>query len=234
MFDHGLDLFTAAEGVAGSIAVIKDSIAKFLLNDSDISGRVRLMESMLSDTSEFVGLILDLASRLRTLEISEHPVAGGVPGFGVRELELRLVRVERDLTDQKPSPNPPSHWEGVAQQTLLDRLTSLEESAVEDVGPAFEKGGQAFNSFGACCRSWLASKAPVSIDYLGHWVDPFSMSSFAEAQTRDANAKLAHKSMLAKAHFSGGSNEASVLFSFSDVLPSLVGSLLMPSSCFRR
>jgi hypothetical protein len=50
------------------------------------------------------------------------------------------------------------------------------------------------------------------------------MSSFAEAQTRDANAKLVHKSMLAKANFSGGSNEASVLFSFSNVLPALVRS----------
>jgi hypothetical protein len=50
------------------------------------------------------------------------------------------------------------------------------------------------------------------------------MLSFAEAQTRDANVKLVHKSMSAKAHFSGGSNMASVLFSFSDVLPSLVGS----------
>ena len=89
--------------------------------------------------------------------------------------------------------------------------------------PAFETGGQAFNSFGDC-HSWLAPKAPGLIDYFGHWVDPFSMSSFAEAQTRDANAKLVHKSMLSKASFSGGSNEASVLFSFSDVLPLLVGS----------
>ena len=80
---------------------------------------------------------------------------------------------------------------------------------MEDVGPAFEIGGRAFTSFGDC-RSWLASKAPGSIDYLGLWVDPFSMSSFAEAQTRDANAKLVHKSMLAKANFSGGSNEASI------------------------
>ena len=95
---------------------------------------------------------------------------------------------------------------------------------MEEDGPAFEIGGRAFNLFGDC-RSWLAaSKAPGSIDYLSHWVDPFSMSSFAAAQTRDVNAKLAHKSMFAKAHFSGGSNEASVLFSFSDVLPSLVGS----------
>ena len=125
MFDHGLDLFTAAEGVAGSIAVTKDSIVTLLSNNSDISGRVRLMESMLSDTGKFVGLILDLASRLRALEISDHPVAGGVSGFGVRELELRLARVERDLTEQKPSPNPPSHWEGVFQQALLDCLTSL-------------------------------------------------------------------------------------------------------------
>ena len=104
MFDHGLDLPTAAEGVSGSIAVIKDSIAKLLSNDSDISGRVCLLESMLSDTGEFVGLILDLASRLHALEIFHPPVAGGVSGFGVRELELRLDRVERDLTDQKPSP----------------------------------------------------------------------------------------------------------------------------------
>jgi hypothetical protein len=50
------------------------------------------------------------------------------------------------------------------------------------------------------------------------------MSSFADAQTRDANAKLVHKSVFAKANFSGGSNEASVLFSFSDLLPALVGS----------
>ena len=107
----------------------------------------------------------------------------------------------------------------------MERLASLEAPAVDDVGPAFEIGGQPFNSCGDC-RSWLASKAPGSIYYLGHWVlnDPFSMSSFAEAQTRDANAKLVHKSMLAKANFSGGSNEASVLFSFSDVLPLLVGS----------
>ena len=28
MFDHGLDLFSAAKGVAGSISGIKDSVAK--------------------------------------------------------------------------------------------------------------------------------------------------------------------------------------------------------------
>jgi len=81
MFDHGLDQFTAAEGVAGSIAVFKDNVAKILLNDSDIPGQVCLLESMLSDTGEFVGLIHDLASRLRALEISDPPVAGGVSGF---------------------------------------------------------------------------------------------------------------------------------------------------------
>ena len=70
---------------------------------------------------------------------------------------------------------------------------------MDNVGSAFEIGGRAFNSFGDCC-SWLASKAPGLIVYLGHWVDPFSMSSLAEAQTRDANAKLVHKSMLAKAN----------------------------------
>ena len=63
MFDHGLDQCTAAEGVAGSIAVIKDNVAKILLNDSDIPGQVCLLESMLSDTGELVGLIHDLASR---------------------------------------------------------------------------------------------------------------------------------------------------------------------------
>jgi len=40
MFDHGLNLFTAANGVAGSISVIKDNVAKLLSNGSDIPGRV--------------------------------------------------------------------------------------------------------------------------------------------------------------------------------------------------
>jgi len=40
MFDHGLNLFTAADGVAGSISVIKDNVAKLLSNGSDIPGRV--------------------------------------------------------------------------------------------------------------------------------------------------------------------------------------------------
>ena len=115
----------------------------------------------MDNTGKFVGLILDLATRLQALEISDPPVARGVSGSGVCELELRLARVERDLTEQKPSANPPSHRQGIAQ----------EASAVEDVGPAFEIGGRLFNSIGDCC-SWLALKALGSIDYLGHWVDP--------------------------------------------------------------
>jgi hypothetical protein len=174
---------------------------------------------MLSDTGEFVGLILDLASRLHALEIFHPPVAGGVSGFGVRELELRLARVERDLTDQKPSPT--LHLIG---KVSLSRLCWIACPVWKPPQWKTLVPLRAFNSFGDC-RSWLASKkAPGSIDYLGHWVDPLSMSSIAEAQTRDANVKLVHKSMLAKAHFSSGSNEASVLFSFSDVLPLLVGS----------
>jgi len=55
-----------------------------------------------------VGLILDLATRLRALEISsDTSVAEGVMGFGVRELELRIAR--GGLTEQKPFANPPSH-----------------------------------------------------------------------------------------------------------------------------
>jgi hypothetical protein len=41
-----------------------------------------------------VGLILNLALRLCALEISDSPVAGGVSGFGVCGLGLRLARVE--------------------------------------------------------------------------------------------------------------------------------------------
>jgi hypothetical protein len=218
MFDHGLDLFSAVDGVAGSLLVIKDSVARLLSAESAIPGRVLLLESMLADTGEFVGLILNLATRLRALETSASSGAGGgVSGAGVHELELRLARVERDLTEEKPFTSPPSSWEGVAQEALLERLAILlEASIVDDVDPAFKIGGRAFR--------WLASKAPGLIDYLGHWVDPFSMSSFAEAQTHDANAKLVHKRMLTKANFNGGSNEASVLFPFSDVLPLLVGS----------
>ena len=48
---------------------------------------------------------------------------------------------------------------------------------MEDIGPAFEIVGRAFNSF-CDCRPWLASKAPGSINNLGRWVDPFSMLSF--------------------------------------------------------
>ena len=70
MFDNGMDLFTAAKRVASSILVIKNNVAKLLSNDSDIHGRVCLLESMFSDTGE-----LDLASRLRALEISDPPVA---------------------------------------------------------------------------------------------------------------------------------------------------------------
>jgi hypothetical protein len=56
----------------------------------------------------FVGLILDLATRLRALEISsDTSVAEGVMGFGVRELELRIAR--GGLTEQKRFANPPSH-----------------------------------------------------------------------------------------------------------------------------
>ena len=62
-----------------------------------------------------MGLILNLALRLCALEISDSPVAGGVSGFGVCELELRIARVVRDLTDQDPPANPPSHLDGVAQ-----------------------------------------------------------------------------------------------------------------------
>jgi hypothetical protein len=49
MFDHGLDLFSAAKGVAGSISAIKDSIAKLLSSNSDLPARVCLLESMLSN-----------------------------------------------------------------------------------------------------------------------------------------------------------------------------------------
>jgi len=41
-----------------------------------------------------VGLILNLALRLCALEISDSPVAGGVSGFGVCGLGLRLARGE--------------------------------------------------------------------------------------------------------------------------------------------
>jgi hypothetical protein len=115
MFGHGLDLFSAAEGVAGSNSAIKDSVVRLVASDSDLPARVRLLESMLSDAGEFVGLILDLASRLCALEISASPASGRVSGFGVCELELRIARVVRDLTDQDPPANPPSHLDGVAQ-----------------------------------------------------------------------------------------------------------------------
>ena len=147
MFDHGLDLFSAAEGAAGSNSAIKDSVVRLVSSDSNLPARVRLLESMLSDAGEFVGLILDLASRLCAPEISDSPASGGVSGFGVCELELRIARVVRDLTDQDPHANPPSHCEGVTQQALLYRLASLEASAVEDVGPAFEIGSRAFTLF---------------------------------------------------------------------------------------
>ena len=73
-----------------------------MTDDSAISGQVRLLESMLNDTGEFVGFILDLALRLRALETSDPPSAGTFSGFGALELELRISLVKRDLTDQKP------------------------------------------------------------------------------------------------------------------------------------
>ena len=40
MFEHGLDLFSAVDGVAGSLLVIKESVARVLLSECDIPGRV--------------------------------------------------------------------------------------------------------------------------------------------------------------------------------------------------
>jgi len=64
---------------------------------------------MLDNNGKFMGLILNLATRLRALETSGSSGAGGVTGIGVCELEVRVAWVERELTKEKPSINPPSH-----------------------------------------------------------------------------------------------------------------------------
>jgi hypothetical protein len=92
-----------------------------------------------------------------------------------------------------------------------------------DADDGFELGRQTFNCL-EHCHNWLVLKGPGS-EYLGHWIDPFSTSSYADTQGISANQTLVNKStLLLKAALDCDQVSAIILLSFANNHPSMVGS----------
>jgi len=188
--------------------------------------RINSLERMLEDGGKVFVLLSNMTSRLRELEhVGCQPDSNmdvEEPSGAIRELELRLQRVEEVDRGEKlgdlahyESDNP--SWESGMQDVILGRLTQL-EAATEDANTSFEIGGQLFNSQEEV-HEWLLLKGPGSY-HVGHWVDLFSISCYAETQSD----RLATKSNLERAKIHANQNEAIILLSFADNHPPLVGS----------
>jgi len=144
------------------------------------------------------------------------------PAVGMRELEIRLRRVEQEATKTEPDGIPEAQeWETGVQESIVQRLTHL-ETLTNDADDGFELGGQTYNCL-EDCHDWLLLKGPGS-DYLGNWIDPFSSSSYADTQGISANQTLVNKSTLKKAALECDQVSAVILLSFADDHPSMVGS----------
>jgi len=78
----------------------------------------------------------------------------------------------------------------------VERQTHL-ETLSNDADDGFKLGGQAFNCL-EDCHNWLVLKGP-GLEYLGHWIDLFSTSSYADTQGISAYQTLVNKSTLKKA-----------------------------------
>jgi hypothetical protein len=149
---------------------------------------------MLEDGGKAFVLLTNMTSRLRELEHVGRQTDSGMdveePLGVIRELELRLQRVKEvdrgeklgDLAHYHESDNP--QWESGMQDVILGRLTQL-EAATEDANTGFEIGRQSFN-FQEEVHEWLLLKGPGS-HHVGHWVEPFSISCYAEKQSDTAS-----------------------------------------------
>jgi len=143
------------------------------------------------------------------------------PAVGMRELEIRLRRAEQDASKTEQDGTPETQeWESGVQESIVQRLTL--ETLTNDADDGFELGGQTFNCL-EDCHDWLLLKGPGSV-YLGHWIDPFSTSSYADTQGISANQTLVNKSTLKKAALECDQVSAVILLSFADDHPSMVGS----------
>jgi hypothetical protein len=80
------------------------------------------------------------------------------------------------------------------------------EAAAEDADTGFEIGGQSFKSQEEF-HEWLLLKGP-GLYHVGHWVDPFSTSCYAETQSDTATQRLATKSNLERAKIHANQIEA--------------------------
>jgi len=242
VLQHGVDVYLMSEGLAGvwedsrtqlaqSLNAMQSEVATSMGGLDQMPTRIDSLERMLEDGGKVFVLIPNMTSRLRELEHVGRQTDSDMdveePLGAIRELELRLQRVEEVDRGEKlgdsahyESDNP--SWESGMQDVILGRLTQL-EAATEDANTGFEIGGQSFNSQEEV-NEWLLLKGPGSY-HVGHWVDPFSISCYAETQSKNtATQRLATKSNLERAKIHTNQNEAIILLSFANDHPSLVGS----------
>ena len=124
--------------------------------------------------------------------------------------------------EEKPDEKIPAFlWESGVQESIVERLTHL-ETLSNDADDGFVLGGQTFNCL-EDCHNWLVLKGPGS-EYLGHWIDPFSTSSYADTQGISANQMLVNKSTLEKAALDYDQVSAIILLSFANDHSSMIGS----------
>jgi len=241
VLQHGVDIYSMLEGLAGIwkesraqlaqlLNAMQSDVATSMVGMDQIPTRIHSLERMLDDGGNVFLLLSNMSSRLRELEHVGHQTESdmnvGEPWGEIRELELRLQRVEEVDRGEKlgdsahyESDNP--SWESGMQEVILGRLEQL-EAATEDADTGFEIGSQLFNSQEEV-HEWLLLKGP-GLYHVGHWVDPFSISCYAKTQSDTATQHLATKSNLERAKIHANQNEAIILLSFADDDPSLVGS----------
>jgi hypothetical protein len=241
VLQHRVNVYSMLEELAGiweesraqlaqSLNAMQSDVATSMVRMDQIPTRIDSLERMLDDGGKVFVLLSNTTSRLRELEHVGRQTDSDMdveePSGGIRELELRLQRVEEVDRGEKlgdsahyESDNP--SWESGMQEAILGRLTQL-EAATEDADTGFEIGGQSFNSQEEV-HEWLLLKGPGSY-HVGHWVDPFSISCYAETHSDTATQRLVTKSNLERAKIHANQNEAIILLSFADDHPSLVGS----------
>jgi hypothetical protein len=164
--------------------------------------QIEKVESTLTQGGEVFQVLSALAARLGKLEGTGFRTSTfgseEEPAVGIRELEICFCRVEEQeaLEEKHDGKIPASLWESGVQESIVECLTHL-KTLSNDADDSFELGGQTFNCL-EDCHDWLVLKGPGS-EYLGHWINPFSTSSYADTQGISANQTLVTKSTLKKA-----------------------------------
>jgi hypothetical protein len=234
----GVDVFSILDGLAGTVhhskSVLNQSLKEMQVqlatSATRVEGlpvRIEKVESTLTQGGELLRVLSALVSRLDMLEGTGFWTSTfgseEEPAIGIRRLEICLRRVEEQeaLEEKTHEKIPASLWESGVQESIVERLTHL-ETVSNDVDDGFELGGQTVNCL-EDCHDWLVLKGPGS-EYLGHWIDPFSTSSYADTHGTTANQTLVNKSTLKKAALDNDQVSAIILISFADDHPSMVGS----------